>query len=553
MKNLPLTPVLTAAEMRLCDAATIRGGVPSRVLMERAARAVARYLLLREDLFPRGDAPRDGVLVLCGGGNNGGDGFAVARFLSDGSLGKERMVAVMYVGRWNKLDCVPDETGMSEECRVQYRLATDAGISVLAPDHIRSVLSKAAVVVDAMLGIGLSSPVRGVVPEVIEAVARSGRPVLALDIPTGIRADDGAVMGRALPARATVTVQALKAGLLLYPGADYCGELAVADIGIDSYATPAGMHLADEALLGHVLPPRARRSHKGSYGRVALLCGSRGMSGAAVLATRAALRAGAGLCEVMTPEENRTVLQITAPEAIVTAYDAAMPDRGAHLKLLRGVCERASVLVIGCGLGRSAEALATLHAVLELLPEDRPVVLDADALNLLSEDESLWQTRLLSSPKKRVVITPHPAEMARLCAHGAPDDRTMAVILEDTPAAAARFAERHGVTVVLKDAHTVVASPDGARYICTAGNAGMATGGSGDALAGILGALLGQVHAPDRTLGQIAAAGVYLHAAAGDLAAEERGEHGMLPSDLVEAIPLVTKGLSDSKTKITSM
>ncbi len=551
-------PILTSADMRACDSHTISMlGVPSRTLMERAAESVADCLFRRADLFPRGR-----VLVLCGNGNNGGDGMAAARFIADGSHGQVREVSVLYTGRWTVTGAGPDKTAMTEECARQYDLLAAAGIPVLRPDNIHAALRRSACVIDAMLGIGLRGPVRGSVPEVIEAVVRSGLPVLAVDIPTGVNADNGQVMGMALPAAATVTMQALKAGLLLYPGADLCGDITVADIGIDTSIIKKPLaRLADGDLIRDILPPRARRSHKGSYGRVLAVCGSVGMSGAAVLCARGALRAGAGLVEVLTPEENRLVLHISVPEAIVSVYDSRParlssddPDEGIRRADLRrqvtGALSRTSAVAVGCGLGTTDASRLVFRTVLECFPVNRqiPLILDADALNLLAEDKTLWETPALSAPDRCVIVTPHPTEMARLYADGASDSDTVSMILHDTMAAAEKYARRRGVTVVLKDAHTVVASPDGSRYICPFGNAGMATGGSGDVLAGIIASLFADRTVRHSEVAAVAAAGVALHALAGDRAAETLGEHGMMPSDLIEHIPMVTKDFSDTRT-----
>lgn len=532
-------PILTAAQMKTCDGYTIDTlGVPSQVLMERAAAKAARFLNDRPDLFPAGK-----VLLLCGSGNNGGDGFAMARFLTDGSCGHPREAVILYTGRLTP-DGAPDSDRMSPECARQYALAREEWITILPVGGWSEAVKDAVAVVDAIFGIGLDRPVTGEAASLLTAAAETGLPVLAVDIPSGVNADTGAVMGVALPAVATVTMQALKAGLLLYPGADLCGEMAVADLGIDLAPAekPFGC-LADEGLLRRVLLPRARRSHKGTYGWVTLLCGSEGMSGAAALATRAALRSGAGLARVLTPDCNRTVLQTAAPEAIVAAYTS---DQDIQRQT------DASAMVAGCGLGTEDTSLRALRRVLSTRPKAGmiPVVLDADGLNLVAEDGTLWDTVLLSAPDRQVVMTPHPAEMSRLCGKSVPD------ILADPVRMALAYAREKGVTVVLKDAHTVIASPEGELFICAAGNAGMARGGSGDVLAGVIGALLAQNRhriGVDLTVTEIAAAGVYLHARAGDLAAHELGEYGMLPGDLIDRIPLVCKDFSDSKTVIQTV
>ena len=530
---MPL-PILTAVQMKACDDHTIHTvGVPSQTLMERAAAKAALFLNRRADLFPAGR-----ILLLCGSGNNGGDGFAMARFLADGSCGDPRPVTVLYTGRLT-VEGTPDEGHMSPECARQYNLAREEWITILPVSEWREATKEAAVVVDAVFGIGLDRPVEGEIASLLTAVAASGLPVLAVDVPSGVNADTGEIMGVALPATATVTMQALKAGLLRYPGADLCGEISVADLGID--LTPVEKpyaRLADEALLRRILPPRARRSHKGTYGWVALMCGSEGMSGAAVLATRAALRSGVGLARVLTPDCNRVVLQTAVPEAIVSVY--ATPAEAA------GYAE-ADALVLGCGLGISELSREALRGVLKVCPADGavPVVLDADGINHAVKDPSLWGDLL--AHHRQVVITPHPVEMSRLCGKSVPE------ILAHPVEVAKAFADTWGVTVVLKDAHTVIASPDGDVFMCAAGNAGMATGGSGDALAGVIGSLLAQNHrriGVDVTVAEIAAAGVCLHAKAGDLAAEDLGEYGMLPSDLIERLPRVCKEFSDTRTRV---
>ena len=528
-------PILTASQMKACDGYTIDTlGIPSHILMERAARRAALFLNSRPDLFPAGK-----ILLLCGSGNNGGDGFAMARFLTDGSCGHPREVTVVYTGRLTE-NGAPDVTRMSPECARQYALAREEWITILPVGGWKEAVRDAVALVDAVFGIGLDRPVEGEISSLFAEAAATGLPVLAMDIPSGVNADTGEVMGVALPATATVTMQALKAGLLLYPGADLCGEISVAELGID--LTPAEKpfaRLADEGLLRRVLPPRARRSHKGTYGWVVLLCGSEGMSGAAVLATRAALRSGVGLARVLTPDCNRAVLQTAAPEAIVSTYDT--PERAAG-------CAEGDALVLGCGLGVSDLSREALRGMLKVCPADGtvpPVVLDADGINHAVKDPSLWGDLL--AHHRQVVVTPHPVEMSRL--YGKPVPEILAAPVE----VAKEFAATWGVTVVLKDAHTVIASPDGEVFLCAAGNAGMATGGSGDALAGVIGSLLAQNHhriGADLTVAEIAAAGVYLHALAGDLAAEEIGEYGMLPSDLIERLPLVCKGFSDTGTRI---
>ncbi len=539
-------PILYAAHMQAWDKHTISElGVPSRTLMERAAHAVTDLLLTRTDLFPVGP-----VLCLCGPGNNGGDGFAVARFLRTDVLSPRRAV-VLYTGHTQAGTALPDTARMSRECARQYELTAADGVEVICTEalsegQLSTLLGTTVAVVDAVFGIGLDRPIEGLVSKIIATIAAANIPTLAVDIPSGVHADTGHIMGVALPAHATVTMQAIKPGLLLYPGADLAGEITVADIGIlpPPDDIPA-MRLADEALLAQVLRPRTRRSHKGTYGKIALVCGSEAMSGAAILSVRAALRSGAGLCVAVTPACNRSPLAAAVPEAIIKTYPT---DRGLGeaARAVRAALVGADAVVVGCGLSTCDVAHAVLQAVLDSVPMDGtvPLVIDADGLNLLAANSSLYENGHWHAATPHVVLTPHPTEMSRLCGRSVPD------ILADLPGAAHELASATGAVVVLKDAHTVIAAPDGEMYVSIAGNAGMAKGGSGDVLAGVIGALVAAPRGTCASLAAIAAAGVYLHAAAGDTAAREIGEYGLLAADIVEALPMVTRTLSDSRTVV---
>lgn len=551
----PSLPVLTAAQMRACDTYTIQEKhIPSRVLMERAAGAVVKHLLAHPEDFP--DGP---VVVLCGGGNNGGDGFAAAHLLRNGSCGARRPVRVLYLGHWDSHG-QPDTNRMSPACAWQYARAvspeattseTLPPIPVLPLSRAEHALEGATAVIDAVFGIGMDRPVEADLAALFRSInTQESLPVLSIDIPSGVMADTGAVPGEALCARTTVTMQALKRGHLLYPGADVCGKLVVADLGIDlsPLQNQPLLQLVGDDLLRTALPPRRRRSHKGTYGCLSLVCGSYGMAGAALLSAGAALRGGAGLAQVITPEENRLILQTALPEAVLALYDAS----GASPSPIRP----ADGYVMGCGLGTSPTSALVLDTCLRqaLSDQDRPpLVLDADALTLLARHPHLMA--LLSDAAEeddrtcRTVLTPHPAEMARLC------NRPIAEILADLPGTALDYAKAHRVVVVLKDAHTIIAEPSGRLWVCAAGNAGMAKGGSGDILAGLLGALLIQHRQALRTgtasAGELAAAGVLLHAMAADHAAVQKGEYALLPSDILSSLPAVTQSYSDSRTRLT--
>ena len=532
--------ILTRHLMAACDAYTIDVlGVPSQTLMERAAQGVVDYLLASPHLCPQAGGHAS---ILCGSGNNGGDGFAVARFLHEQT---NLQVSVCYTGK-RLPDGSPDTSHMSTECARQYTLLKDTLVPIFAPAHMKDVLDSTTLVVDAMLGIGLDRDITGELAQLIGRINQCTCPILAVDIPTGVCADTGRILGCCVHASATVTMQAIKQGMLLYPAAEACGDICICDIGVDlSPAKDTQVFIADKQILPHVMPPRHRRTHKGTYGQIALICGSEEMCGAAILCAKGALASGVGLVRVITPMQNKTAINMAIPEAIVTTYDPHAPLPSSLLHII-AQCDGA---VIGCGLGTDQGAQTLLEQMLFNLPQDKyfPLVMDADALNLLALHPDLWGSPFLRERGRQVVITPHPMEMARLTS--AP----LSQILEN-PMATAQGVSRHwGIGVVLKDAHTVIATPDQV-FISPFGNAGMAKGGSGDVLAGILGSLLVQNrHALDgetMTMGEVVAGGVALHALSGDVAAETHGEYAMTPSDMVVAMTQVTRELSGSASHI---
>lgn len=501
--------VLTARQMKQCDEYEMNSpGCSSQILMERAARAAMAVLLERY-------TPAH-VRVVCGTGNNGGDGFALARFLMEEGVS----VDVCLIG---------DGTRMSVECGRQAVLyAAYDGVTVAAVDAPLPAEGQ-LVLVDALFGIGLDRPVEGVYLEAITAINRirsqareRGRiRVLALDLPSGLHADSGCVLGCAVRADVTVTFAMRKHGLMLYPARLVCGEVVCADIGIglaglDGDRVRAWM--VDEHNV-RLCMHRQAYSNKGTYGRVVIFAGSRGMSGAAVLAARAAYRAGAGLVEVVTEQSNRVIVQIAVPEAIVS--DVAT-DTEAALR-------RADAVVIGCGIGQSDAARQTLQTVLRYCREERhvPLTIDADALNLIAATPSLWE-----SVPQGAVLTPHPGEMARLCGC------TVAQVTGELRRHAQTLSEAHDVVCVLKDAATVVVG-GGVVFYPVSGNNGMATGGAGDVLAGILGAVFAAYGGDyERDPAYLAAVGSSLHAMAGNLAAARTGEHGLMASDIADAVGL---------------
>lgn len=509
--------VLTAGETRKIDVYTSEVcGISTAELMERAARAVEAEILA-------GDFFRKPVLVVCGMGNNGADGLALARMLVQRAM-RVRLITVGKRGkatplwRWQRENL----QGVSE-----YHI--EGTFTEADRDAVQEKLSGTGLIVDAVFGVGLARPVAGVYAELIGLISaslaksRQNRPmVLAVDMPSGISADTGAVLGTALCADKTVTFGYRKCGQLLYPGAAYCGELTVADIGFADFGAVFGRSACvtgDRTLL-EKLPERRPDANKGSYGRLLVAAGSEGMAGAALLSAAAGYRTGCGLVYVLTPEENRVILQSRLPEAVYMRLDGTLRERLLQSSFLAAV--------IGPGLSKSAQAREELLAVLEILRV--PLVLDADALNLIAEDEALSEA--VKGYAYGVIMTPHKAEMARLL------KMTIEELKKDPVGAARALSERFGCVCVAKDARTVVYGPGHSAYICTAGNDGMATGGSGDVLAGIIGGLLAQ----DPTdLYMTAVLGVSVHAWAGDGAAARLGTRFMLAGDIIEGMSEVLK------------
>ena len=511
-----MIPLLTAEQMRRCDTDTIQNGTPSRTLMERAAKAAIE--VLKQELSPD-YATR--LLVLCGSGNNGGDGFAMARFLWEEGYD----VTVCYGGTWS--DAKPNTARMSVECATQYALWTRQGGKTL--EQLPTLRANGTVVIDALFGIGLDRPLTGKAADWIEKINAHGDiDVLAVDIPSGIHADTGHVLGHAIRAAVTATIAAPKRGLLLYPGASYAGKLAICDISITThalgntvdcfYVTPSD--LAD-------LPPRPAHAHKGTFGRVLVIGGAGGMVGAPYFAAKTAYRAGVGLVEVMTQPDNRIPIQTLLPEALYTPF-ATAPS------LLTAALARADAVVLGCGLGQSDDAKAITEQIIRLC--SKPLVLDADALNLIAAHGPLQAA--LKARNDLTVLTPHIGEAARLSGLDAPH------IASDPIAVANEIATSFGAVCVLKDARTVVSDGQNT-YIQDCGNSGIATGGSGDCLAGLVGSLLCQYRTcAHLSHTKLTALAVLMHAMAGDRAAQRLGAYAVMASDIADAVGDVLHGIA---------
>lgn len=507
-----MKPVLTARQMLAADSAAIAAGTPSPVLMERAARGVMKVLQAE---FDTGGT----VAVFCGPGNNGGDGFLLARLLARTGV----RVAVCYPEKTSGGNAHPvaDLSAMSEGAAREYQKLPPEIPVFFTPEFLNTETVSAAV--DAMFGVGLSRPVSGRFADCVQALNAGGAPVLALDIPTGISADTGAVLGCAVTAAKTVAISHLKRGHLLFPGAEFCGELCVSDIGVR--APDPAFYLSEPGDLA-ALPPRPVRSNKGTFGRVLVLGGSVGMSGAGYLAAKSAYRAGAGLVEIYAPLRNRAIYQTQLPEAVLTLY----PEKSPCGEPLKKALARASSVALGMGISTSPAAGKLTEFTCREAPAALPLVIDADALNLLAAKPELLT--LFNGRARKAIFTPHPGEMARLC------KKSIADILKDPVGVALDFARAYGVVVVLKDAHTVVTDGDTV-FLNTAGNNGMATAGSGDVLAGII-AAFSAVCDDSLTAARL---GVLAHAMAGDAAAERLGKHGVMASDIAKGLCAVLKSV----------
>jgi NAD(P)H-hydrate epimerase len=505
--------VVTAEEMREMDRLTIQEyGVPSLTLMERAGDAVSAAIT---EKFA---APaKKGVLIVAGKGNNGGDGFVVARLL------KKRRVRCEVALLARHAELSPDA---AHNCRAFEKIG--GKVTEVAADQLgilaRSVGGK-GLLVDAILGTGIKSEVRGLYAEAITLMNASGLPIVAVDIPSGLDTDRGLPLGAAIQAELTVAFGYAKLGEVIYPGVDFTGDLAIADIGIDPRAERT-VQPATELLVAEdmrwLVPRRASDTHKGTYGHVLVVAGGRGKTGAAILACRAAMRAGAGLVTLVAPRSLNDVFAsslvevMTEPSPESDAGDLAELSSEQWLRLL----ERKSALVFGPGLGVGDAARNNLRWLLRNL--EIPWVIDADGLNNLAFD--LDRLKRARTPP---VLTPHPGEMSRLIGE------STAAIAQDRVGIAREFAIEHHCYLVLKGARSVVATPQGKAYINSTGNPGMASGGMGDVLAGMLGALAGQGF----DLEDAVKLGVFLHGFVGDRAAMDKGEIGLIASDIIDGLP----------------
>ena len=516
--------VLSGKEMKAFDTRSIRGyGIPSLVLMERAALAVAEKA---EEILKREQA--ETVWSVCGFGNNGADGVAAARML----FLKGYDVKILFPGR--------DGKG-SEELEAQLNIVKRLGIPVMTAEELPDAEEKRSpahpfaktvtkanacrgVILDAVFGIGLSRNVESAYKKLIDWINRNeDMKTIAVDIPSGISSDTGEVMGDAVRADVTVTFGMKKLGQVLFPGREYCGELLVRDVGFvpeSSAEQEKHVQMLDREDLLRI-PERTPDSNKGTYGKVLVMAGAKNMAGAACLSARAAYRMGAGLVKIFTPEENRIIVQEKLPEAILSSYDAreAGKDPESFARKIARETEWADVIVLGPGIGMEDHARLMVENVLK--DAYVPIILDADALNLAAE-----YRELTGYFTENIIVTPHMKEMSRLTGIQIEE-------IKENPIRAAReFADQYGVVCVLKDAATVIAGRDGKTFVNGSGTPAMAKGGSGDVLTGVIAGLV----ALGLEESDAAALGVYVHGLAGEVAEKHFGVHAVLAGEIADCL-----------------
>lgn len=497
-----------AAQMRNVDKmASEVGGVPSILLMENAAIACINELKKTFNLKNMRAA------VFCGKGNNGGDGFAIARHLYN--LGAEVSVYLVCGNKFSGDAQINFE--IIEKMNVKIEIVTDT-------ESLKYIIKSSDIIVDAIYGTGIHGTVRGISYDVIEEINNNAEYVLSVDIPSGIDADSGEICGVCIRANKTVTFAAYKVGMLMFPAADFVGETVVADISIPQYIMDGEnlqINVIDNEFVRENFPKRKNNSQKGDYGKVFVIAGSKGMTGAAYLSSQTAVKSGSGLVFLGVPESLNNVLEAKTTEVMTIPLSdkkGCISSEAIDDILLKA--DKTDAVLIGPGLSRGEDIAVILESLLEY--SKVPVVVDADGINAASQ-----KMEMISKSSCSLIFTPHSVEMSRLTGL----DREY--IEENRLSVSKEFAEEYGAVVILKGHHTIVTAPDGTQYINTTGNSGLATGGSGDVLAGLIVSLVA------RGVEEVKAAAmaVYIHGMAGDIAAERLGGDSVMATDVMNSIP----------------
>ncbi len=507
-----MLPLVTASEMKEIDRKAVEVfGTPILDLMENAGKGLSEAVLKNYPGTKR-------IAIFCGKGNNGGDGLVAARYLSV----KSNVVVFLL--------CRKEE--MRGDARANLDKYKGKLFEVTTEEEFKKSISgaaKADIIVDAILGTGLKAELTGQYRSVVEGINNLGKKVVSADVPTGISSDNGQVMGFAVRADLTVTFGLPKVGLYLFPGSEYAGRIEVTDIGfpealISGEGIKAG--IVDRSDIAPLFPNRKKDTHKGSYGHLLVVAGSRGKTGAAAMVSMSALRSGTGIVTLAVPKNLQPMYEMKLIEVMTEPLSEGERwsiGENALAEIL-SLADGKTAVAIGPGIVPTSVALKVMAGLIEDLPH--PVVIDAGGIDAIAAYPDI-----LKKAKGPRVITPHPGEMGRLLGVSSRD------VQADRVGIAKRYAEENNVCVVLKGAHTVIAVPEGRAYINTTGNPGMATAGSGDVLTGMIGGLLAQGFKPE--LASIAA--VYLHGLAGDLLRNEMGEYGIIATDLIEKIPYAIK------------
>ncbi len=513
--------LVTSSQMRNIDKKTIEGvGIPGLELMEKAGRGTAQ--VAREML---GDIENKLVVIFCGRGNNGGDGFVVGRYLSQWGAQVEFLLTA-------KRDEIKGDAKVNLDKAVGLDLPI---VEILKEDQIPPRI-KADLIVDALFGTGFSGEIEGYVKNIVEMINSSGIPVLSVDVPSGLHADTGEFTGPCIKADRTTTMALPKIGQFFFPGKERSGKVSVVDIGVPHRVVEEeniDLNLINREEVERMIPMRPGDAYKGSCGRAVLIAGSTGMTGAAALASLSCLRAGAGMAILGIPRTLNSIMEMKLTEVMTKP----LPDvRKKGALALRGLGEIRELLkwgeccAIGPGLGQNFETVELVSRLVSKLKI--PAVIDADGLNALAKNVSV-----LKECPAPLILTPHIGELSRL--NGVPASE----IAKDRIKHASDFAKEYNCVLVFKGAPTIISEPDGQTFVNPTGNSGMATAGSGDVLTGIIAGLLAQMLMLKRSedikkiMVDSACAGVYVHGLTGDLAKEEKGEMGMIAGDMMEKIP----------------
>jgi ADP-dependent NAD(P)H-hydrate dehydratase / NAD(P)H-hydrate epimerase len=509
--------VVTGQVMQQMDQRAIgEFGIPGLTLMENAGRGCVDAI---SEMFGAGEGRT--ALIVAGKGNNGGDGYVISRLLA--KRGWHAPVLLL---------ATPE--AITGDAAANLARLEPVGVTSVpeGPSQYGDLFQRASVIVDALLGTGVKSEVKGVYREAIEMINAAGVPVVAVDIPSGIDASTGKVLGVAVRADVTVTFALAKLGNVLYPGSEHCGRLEIVDIGMPEavVAEAPGADFVDLESAVRLFRPRAVAAHKGSSGHTLIIAGATGKSGAAAMAANSAVRTGAGLVTLAVPHALNPVLEVKTTEAMtipVGKADADYLQAGALPELLK-LAKGKNAVAVGPGIGTHASTVYLVHSLLSALPE--PLVLDADGLNAVAAAPEL----LLKRQGRVTVLTPHPGEMARLAG------TTVPAVESDRIATARDFATKYQVHLILKGARSIIAAPDGRIAINASGNPGMASGGMGDVLTGIVASLLGQGY----DAFEACQLGVFIHGHAADLLVPRLGTQGMKATDVEEMLPQAFAQLS---------